>query len=365
MMSKLSEHLRHLHLSIQALHPNLTRLSVALYDPKTDLLSSYTCSSDIDNPLLWYSHLLSKCPSLHQLAHTGNSRLIKDLQQPDTDRTVHTQTLLNAGYRSSYTLPLRHNSHLLGFVFFNSTVADDFDESLQAHLDLSAYTISLLVAQEKTQFNTLQASMKTAMAVTHERDPVTGGHLRRITDYTRFICTLLAPKLNLSDQFIVHLELFSSLHDIGKISVPDSILLKPGQLTVDEFEIMKRHTSNGRKIIDQMIEHHAFAGLEHIDMLRNIVEYHHENWDGSGYPHGLAGEEIPLEARIIAICDAFDALITARPYKAPNSSATALEVISSMRGKKLDPFCTDLFLQHPEEVDKIRRRHCDESSAPP
>ncbi len=356
-MSKLSERLEQLHLTMKTLQPNLSRIAIALYDPDSDLVSTYAYSSDIDNPLLWYNYPLQQCPSLQQIANSGKSRVIDDMNALAASPTVHTQTLLNAGYRSSFTLPIRQKNHLLGFVFFNSTVAGDFSRRLLPCLEISAYAISLLVTQEQSQLQTLQATMKTAVAVTHERDPETGEHLRRMTDYSRFVSNMLGPRLKLSDEYIAHLVLFSSLHDIGKISLPDSILLKPGRLTPAEFDIMKGHTSSGRKIIDNLIANHALENLDYIEMLREIVESHHENWDGSGYPHRLAGAAIPLSARIIAVCDAFDAIITERPYKPPMTTTQALDVIKTMRGTKLDPLCADLFLQYPEQVDEIRRKH--------
>ncbi|MEH6471757.1 MAG: HD domain-containing phosphohydrolase [Halopseudomonas sp.] len=356
-MTKLSQRIRELHQAVRTLQPNLTRIAVALYDAESDLLSTYAYSSDIDSPLLRYSFSLQQSPSLQQMARSGQSRIINDMRKLTDSPKTHTRALLNAGYLSSFTLPIRIEDQLLGFIFFNSSQVDDFSHHLIPQLEIAAFAISLLVSQERSQMRTLQATMKTAVSVTHERDPETGEHLRRMADYSRFASKVLGPKLNFSDEFSSHLVLFSSLHDIGKISIPDHILLKPGKLMHDEFEIMKSHTTSGRKIIDDLINNHALDSLDHIEMLRNIVELHHENWDGSGYPHGLAGDQIPIAARIIAACDAFDAITTERPYKKPIPTDHALEIIQSMREKKLDPVCADIFLQHPEEVDAIRRQH--------
>jgi HD-GYP domain-containing protein (c-di-GMP phosphodiesterase class II) len=362
-MTKLSECLQQLHQTTKALQPNLVRIAVALYDQNSGLLRTYADSSDQKNPLLWYSYPLAKSESLSHLARTGQYRVINDMQVLVDSGAPHSQALLDAGLRSSFTLPIRQGEQLLGFVFFNSSKTNDFSTHLLPQLEISAYAISLLITQERSQLETLKASMQTAVAVTHERDPETGEHLRRMTDYTQFLSNKLAPRLMLSDQYVAHLVLFASLHDIGKISIPDEILLKPGRLTPAEFEQMKSHTTSGRKIIDQLIDNHALNQLDYIDMLRDIVELHHEHWDGSGYPHGLSGEQIPLAARIIACCDAFDAITTERPYKPPMPTDEALAIIAQMRGTKLDPLCADVMLNHPGQLDRIRQQQLD--AAPP
>lgn len=354
-MTKLSQRLRELHQTLRILQPNLARIAVVLYDPDTELLNTYAYSSD--SPLLHYSYPLPMSASLQQLAKTGQSRIINDMRALAESPTKHTNTLLQAGYRSSFTLPIRVEEQLLGFIFFNSLQINDFSKHLIPQLEIAAFAISLLVSQERSQMRTLQATLTSAVAVTHERDPETGEHLRRMSDYSRFITQILGPELKLSDEYCSHLILFSSLHDIGKISIPDNILLKPGKLLAEEFEIMKTHPTCGRKIIDNLIKNHALGCVDHIDMLREVVELHHENWDGAGYPYGLKGNEIPMSARMIAACDAFDAITAERPYKGPIPTEQALEMISEMRGSKLDPICADVFLQHPDKIDAIRRQH--------
>jgi len=356
-MPSLSQHLRELHQSLRHQQPDLTRIAVALYDADTDMLSTYACSCDIDNPLLQYRFPLQQSRSLQQIADTGKSRVINDLRIYADNPTRHSQALLQAGYRSSFTVPIRMGKQLQGFIFFNAEQCNHFNEEQLVPLEIAALAISLLVSQQRAQILTLQAALKTAITVTHERNHETGEHLIRMTDYSRFACRILGPQLGLSDEYITHLIQFSSLHDIGKISTPDHVLLKPGKLTTEEFEVIKGHTSGGLKIIDDMIENHALSDLEHIQMLREIVELHHENWDGSGYPHGLKGEQIPLAARIVAACDAFDAITTERPYKDPIPTTQALQMITQMRGQKLDPLCADILLQHPDEINAIRRQH--------
>ncbi len=143
---------------------------------------------------------------------------------------------------------------------------------------------------------------------------------------------------------------------MGKISIPDSVLLKPGKLTPEEYRIIQPHPLRGVELIDALINHHALEGLEYIEMLTEVLAGQHECWDGSGYPQGLAGAEIPVAARIIAVADVFDPLTSERPCKDQIPCDKALAMIGGMRGTKLDPDCVDAFLSHAEQVRHICQR---------
>jgi putative two-component system response regulator len=137
------------------------------------------------------------------------------------------------------------------------------------------------------------------------------------------------------------------MHDIGKIGIPDQILLKPGRLTAEEFEIIKSHTTIGGKIL-------ADSKADVLKLAHEIALTHHEKWDGSGYPRGLAGRDIPISGRIVGIADIFDALTSKRPYKEPYPVEVAVEIIRSEQGIKLDPDLVDVFISNIDEVEKIR-----------
>jgi HD-GYP domain-containing protein (c-di-GMP phosphodiesterase class II) len=146
------------------------------------------------------------------------------------------------------------------------------------------------------------------------------------------------------------------MHDVGKIAVPDSILLKPGRLTADEFEVMKTHVARGVEIVDLMCRDFGMRSMPHFGLLRNIVAYHHEAIDGSGYPHGLKGEDIPIEARIAAVADVFDALTSKRPYKEAWSNQRAFDLLKAEAGTKFDPDCVAALVSREEQVVAIQAR---------
>jgi HD-GYP domain-containing protein (c-di-GMP phosphodiesterase class II) len=164
----------------------------------------------------------------------------------------------------------------------------------------------------------------------------------------------MAHKYNLDDDYIEHILSFSTLHDIGKVGIPDSILLKPGKLTREEIETMRTHARRGREIIDDLISNFGLDHFDYVSVLRNIAEYHHEAINGTGYPEGKKGTQIPLEARIVAVADVFDALTSARPYKKAWSNDEAFAMLRKMAGEKLDRDCVDAIIYNRKEVEEIQ-----------
>jgi len=183
------------------------------------------------------------------------------------------------------------------------------------------------------------------------RDDETGAHLDRIRKYTNILTKELKNSDSLANvitrSFTEDIFCSSILHDIGKVGIPDSILLKPGKLTEDEYRIMKNHCIYGCNTLKE-----AELGPEKISFLQmgqDIAHYHHERWDGSGYPDGLSGNDIPLPARIVALADVYDALTTSRVYKQAFSHELSKEIIERERGKQFDPFIVDAFLNSEKE----------------
>ncbi len=188
------------------------------------------------------------------------------------------------------------------------------------------------------------------------RDDDTGTHLTRIREYTRILAIEIASngveKENLTARFVENIVMSSVLHDIGKVGIPDSILLKPGSLTETEFERMKQHCDFGGFTLSS-----AEKGSNSVSFLQlgqEIARYHHEKWDGSGYPEGLVGKDIPLSARIVALADVYDALTSSRPYKPAYNHDKARAIITSESGKQFDPTVVEAFLRKEQEFKQTR-----------
>ena len=191
------------------------------------------------------------------------------------------------------------------------------------------------------------------------RDNVTGQHVIRVGMYT----AVIAKKLGFDQLYCDRIRLAAQLHDVGKIGIPDSILMSPDRLTAEEFEVMKRHCQIGGQIIEPLaIQDRQIYGSDDQAMLvlaSNIALTHHEKWNGQGYPYGLEGDQIPIEGRIVAVADVFDALTSARPYKEAFEIQRALEIIASERGSSFDPDVVDAFFAEIKEICHIREHYGD------
>jgi putative two-component system response regulator len=220
------------------------------------------------------------------------------------------------------------------------------------------------VQEQVRQISATQLAIIFALArLSESRDDDTGSHLERVREY----CRLLVDRLHLlpkyatiiNQTFMENIFAASPLHDVGKVGLPDRILLKPARLTAEEFEIMKSHTTIGAdtlRAVDREYPGNSFirTGIE-------IAESHHEKWDGSGYPHGLAGEAIPLAARIVALVDVYDALTSTRVYKKAMLHRESVAIILDGRGKHFDPDIVDSFEVLEAEFQRIRQKLGDTS----
>jgi putative two-component system response regulator len=231
---------------------------------------------------------------------------------------------------------------------------DDLRRYVQAlnravHLDMGLAT-SVYYDALNTQLEEMSHELNMSLARAGEyRDNETGRHIMRMSH----MCERLALQLGCDPRWAQMLRIASPLHDVGKIGIPDAILLKPGRLDPDEMNTMRHHAAIGAEIIP---EHQA----EVISMARRIALTHHERWDGNGYPAGLKGEEIPLEGRIAAICDVYDALVSKRPYKRAWSRQEALEHLRTNADAHFDPRLVAAFIDAVEDMDAIQQRFCEE-----
>ena len=231
-------------------------------------------------------------------------------------------------------------------------------ERVKNHLDLKSHRDNLmdLVAERTQEILKTQEATIAAMGIVAEfRDPETGAHINRTRNYVLALCTHLkkSPKFEnvLDSRTVELLHISAPLHDIGKVGVADHILLKPGKLTDEEFDEMKNHTVYGRNIINTVEE--RFGKSSFLAVSKEIAFGHHEKWNGKGYPQGLKGEEIPLSARLMALGDVYDAIITKRVYHPPLPHYKAVEIILSEKGTHFDPDLVTAFDEIQEQFREI------------
>lgn len=352
----LKEKLVSAHQTIQQKFPFIARIAVTVYDPETKVLKTFMHSSGDDNPLEHYQALLKDAHSLREILDKGKPRVVNNLVTFENSTNVHAKRVGRQGYAASYTMPMFEQGNFFGFLFFNSYEADVFTESTLNDLDVYGHLISLMIANDINIIKMLNAAIKTTSDIVHARDPETGSHLDRMSRYSRVIATELAEKYELKDDYIEHVFMFSPLHDIGKIAIPDDILLKEDKLNSEEMKIMQSHPQKGREMIDNLIENFGLNTSKNVSILKNIAEYHHEAVNGSGYPSGKKNDEIPLEARIVAVADIFDALTSKRPYKSAWSNDKAIETLLQYSGEKLDEDCVLALTKNIDAIVLIQQQ---------
>ncbi len=212
-----------------------------------------------------------------------------------------------------------------------------------------------------TDISSQQLMIQSLADLAGTRDNETGQHLIRIEKYVEALASAAARteafRDRLSPRFVETVTGLAKLHDIGKVSVPDHILHKPSALDPDEFAIMKKHTVKGAETIERLQE--SFPSYHYLETAKEIILSHHERWDGAGYPHGLAGESIPLAARIVAIADVFDAITMKRVYKSAQTIIEAFVLLDDERGTHFDPKLVDIFLSVSKTITEIHNRYGD------
>ena len=246
----------------------------------------------------------------------------------------------------------------LGVVDF---VAKPFSAPVLLNRIKSHLNIDEMIRERTTKLQRLQNGIVFVLAdMVENRDNTTGGHVERTTRYVRLLVEEALKRDIYTDElrgYVEHdFDMFvnsARLHDIGKISISDIILNKPDKLTDEEFEIMKGHAAEGERIIDQIVSHTGDDEffLYHAKL---FAGYHHERWDWKGYPYGLGEDNIPLQGRIMAFADVYDALVTERPYKKPFTHEQAVDLIMQGREKQFDPLLTDVFNEVEDEFMKIK-----------
>ncbi len=258
-------------------------------------------------------------------------------------------SIINTGFTLAFLITfIRSNQRLEKSLGFTETELDEKEtELIEKIAEIEQSKLQVIKMQNHT--------IESLSNLVENRDEDTGEHVRRTRAYVELLAVQMMknghyPEI-LTPRYIRFLKRAAPMHDIGKIVVPDAILKKPGRLTPQEFEQMKRHASEGGRIVHEILD--GYEDPEYIQITANIAMHHHEKWDGSGYPDGLKGEQIPLCARIMAIADVFDALVSPRIYKSPMSYEEAYEIIQEGIGIHFDPIIAKEFLNIKEKTAAV------------
>jgi len=254
-----------------------------------------------------------------------------------------------------YFLLLTSHSQVSEMVIGLSAGADDFVSKPYNPPEVLA---RLRAGERVLSLETRDVAIFALAKLAESRDSDTGAHLERVQHYCRALCQWLATQEKYKDtidtEYIRLIFQTSPLHDIGKVGIPDAILLKPDRLTPQEFEIMKLHTTIAARTLDAALA--KFPGVAFLKMAKDIAESHHEKVDGSGYPYGLKGDDIPLCGRIMAAADVYDALVSPRVYKPALTHEEAVKIIEEGRNKHFDGDVVDAFLAVGDKFTEIRRQ---------
>lgn len=295
--------------------------------------------------------------TLGNVINQNKPRIINDLDDylNNHPKSKSTRLIVNEGMKSSLTLPLIVDRKVVGVIFFSSIKKDIYKERHILFLKNIVNSISLAFEKNFIHEDLVLATVEGLAKVVESKDNITGDHIYRIGKYSRFISEKILEDevYQISEKFIEDIFKFAPLHDIGKVSIPDEILNKPGRLTDDEFKEMKEHSEIGFRVLREMTNNRINEQEHFFEMAENIARYHHEKYDGSGYPLGLSGSDIPLEARIVAIADVFDALVSKRPYKDGFSFEKAFSILESGKNNHFDPFIIECMVRHRVDFERL------------
>lgn len=212
-------------------------------------------------------------------------------------------------------------------------------------------------------YNQLETALASALTVAKYRDPETDGHIIRVGEISHKLAKLVAQQFELEDKNIELIGKYAPFHDIGKVAIPDFVLLKRGRFTIAERAIMNTHAEKGVEVIDKVLNLMRNYDIYEAQTLRNIVNYHHEKYDGGGYPHGLKGEAIPVEARIVSVADVFDALLSVRRYKAAWHPNKVYNYFKRRSGVDFDPIVTKALINNFDSFVTVVKELSDDQFA--
>jgi len=346
------------------------RVALAFLDQSGSVMAETAVSKGL--PILLNAGFTQRLEetSLGRLVASGEARIISDLEEyTATMPSPASELLLREGYRSSLTVPLMLGDRCVGFLFLNAAASHAYHTD---HLALAERMATILKGALYSDYvlQLLLAETSRAFVRTMEKkDDETSFHIRRMSMYSYRIAVALSKKREfkaaLPPRLLRDILWYAPLHDIGKIGVPDAVLFKPGALGPGEWVIMQDHVSMGVAIFRSLNEGlRVYLPEPPLDTAIDIIQGHHEKWDGSGYPAGLRGSAIPLSARIVAAGDVLDALTSERPYKSAWSFDQAILWMAEQSGSHFDPAVVDAILTIRSELEGIYQTCHDGSTGP-
>ena len=343
---------------------NTNRIGVAYIDYKKEKIIAEHGACDYGKVILGPGFKVPiESTSLKNIIETKKGIITKSIPDELKKRpnSASLKLLDKEGIKSNMIIALILNDTVFGFLFFSS-----LDENNYSKKDLE---LGIKIAQEisgilNTTYLTKKMFLSTTSAfanLVEKKDNDTGDHILRMTHYSRIIAEGLIDykdlEYSVSQSFVNDITNYAPIHDIGKVGIPDSILKKPGKLTPEERVIMETHATIGGDILENIKENLTIFNRNFFKIAMEIASGHHEKWDGSGYPKGLIGNEIPLSARIVAIADVFDALSSKRVYKDDFGFENSIEIINEGAGKHFDPELVKVFNNSIDEIRKIYEKN--------
>lgn len=350
----LNTQLSHIHQRILTHDPTIARLSFALYDAENDQLKTDADSTYHGFELSHYSYPLSDLPSLQACVKSGQARYLHDIPRELNSDSPHSRWLIAQGFHSSLALPVYHEQTFIGFIFLNSCEKQAFHPQKYAELKPFIDILRFVVSSEYDLVHSLLNAATEMNEKSTEHWQESREHKERISRFARVIALEVAAIYQLDDELIEHISQFSKCHDIGKLSIPCQVLNKPCSLADEEREQLNQHVEKGIEIINHIIDDIGSPEHPSVSVLKEIVAYHHEFLDGTGYPYGLTEESIPVSARIITVANIFDALTSHRPYKQAWSIPFALlELEKMVVAGKLDKHCVNALRYHQDYLKRV------------
>lgn len=297
--------------------------------------------------------------SLNELVANKEPRISNDLEASFQSRpdSISLKLLHQEGIQSNLILPMTMGKTVFGFLFLSSRNKEHFTLKHQSLGEKIVYEVKGLINRAyftNIVFNKITNGFS---ELVEKKDNETGEHILRMVRYSTLLARKIyakqLPDYPITERMIMEIERSASVHDIGKVGIPDAILKKPGKLSDEEWIIMRTHPSIGADIFKSIRDGLKAFDPELYRVSEEITRSHHERWNGTGYPQGLKGHAIPLVARIVTIADVFDAITSKRVYKAAFDLDASFELLESMKGKELDPTLVDIFLDSREEIIDI------------